>query len=733
MNKGKKFLSELKLYSDYLKWKDDLGRYETWDEAYDEILDQHLTKYGKGIQDLLDEVRPVVQAKGVLASQRNLQFRGDQIFKHNTKLYNCSVLYAYSPDMFKKGFYMLLSGCGLGISIKNKFIQHLPKISIRNGETLTHVIQDSIEGWAEAIHVLISSYVKHPSLDEHYYGKNIRFDYSLIRPKGAFISGGFKAPGPDGLKQSMEKIEEFLNVNPGKFTSYKVYNIFMHLSDAVLSGGVRRSAMNVVFDYEDKEMLYAKTGNWRQEKPHFARSNNSVGLIKGQFTKDQFQELLDLNKGDNDVGFVLQTTEDQMFNPCFEISFSFFDQIKDLNDTVIQMCNLTEISASYCKNRKGNLSVDKFYEQCRVAAILGTLQAGYTDFPFLGKQTEDIVAGEALLGVSITGWMDNLDLFNENILRKGAEIVKETNREVAKRIGINIAARTTCVKPSGNASVVLGTPSGIHPEHATTFFRVMQINKESEVAKWLLNNYPEMLEESRWSQTNSDYVIFVPIENDDDTYVKEELKDIDHIKMIELVQRNWVKPGTNPENCYNNNHYHNVSNTILIDNKEKITDYIFENQENFTAVSFLERTGDKDYTQAPNTSIMTEDGLIHNYEKGAILASGLIVDGLHAFNNDLWAACTALETGVLEGFNRQLKLLQEDWIRRAKKFAKNYFNNDLKKTIYCIKDVHLFHKWETINRRFKKVPKFEEILSKPEYVDIDTLASVACAGGSCEI
>lgn len=733
MDKGKKFLSELKLYSDYLKWNDKKNRYETWEEAYDEIFAQHIKKYKNIIAPELDKVRPLVYQKAVLASQRNLQFRGKLIEAHNTRLYNCSVLYAYSPDMFKKGFYMLLSGAGLGVSIKKMFTDYLPEISIRGEETVTHVVQDKIEGWCDAMHLLISTYCKHPSLDSTIYGKKIRFDFSLVRTKGAFITGGFKAPGSDGLKQSLEKIEKFLDDNPGEFIPYIVYNIFMHLSDAVLSGGVRRSAMDVIFDKDDTQMIYAKTGNWRQENPHFARSNNSVGLVKGTFTEKEFNFFLDLNNGDNDCGFVLQSSDTQLLNPCFEISFDFWNKITDLNDTVIQMCNLTEISATACKTKKGKLDKEMFYKQCEAASILGTLQAGYTSFPYLGKQTENIVAGEALLGVSITGWMDNLDLFNKDVLIKGAEIVKATNKRVANLIGINIAARTCCVKPSGNASVILMTPSGIHPEHSSNYFRIMQLNKESEVAKWLVKTYPDMLEESTWSATNSDYVVYMPIVNDPNGNFKDTLKDIDHIKMIELVQKYWVMTGRNVENCYAKNHHHNVSNTILIDDKKTISNYIFKHQNNFTAVSFLDRTGDKDYSQAPNTSVLMIDELISEYNNAAILASGLIIDGLHAFNNNLWSACNILETEKYEGFNRNLLLLQKDWVRRVKKFSKNYFKGNIKKTIYCLKDIHLYHKWEVINRSFKKVPDLKNILSKPEFVEIDTMGAISCSGGACEI
>lgn len=739
MSKGKEFLSELKLYTDYLKWDEDNGRYETWEEAVDKVLDTHRVKYGSSINGLLEEVRKPYYDKEFLASQRSLQFRGDLIHKNNAKLYNCCVSYVYSPDVFNKGLFILLSGTGLGVSLKNKFVSQLPPICKRGTEVKLHVVEDSIEGWAEASKVLLSSYVKHSSMEEEYFGYQIKFDFSQIRAKGAFITGGFRAPGPDGLKQSLERIDELLNNYVGgeeskPFKSIIAYDIFMHLSDAVLSGGVRRSAMNIVMDKDDTELINAKVGNWRTTHPWRARSNNSVGLIRGEFTEEEFKKFVDLNEGDNDLGFVFQTSEDEMFNPCFEIGFNFYDAIEDKSEAVFQFCNLCEVNASACKNSTNdNFNEQKFYDLCRTASIIGTLQAGYSEFPYLGKQTEDIVSGEALLGVSITGWMTRPELFDKDILTKGARIVKETNKEVADIIGINYSARSTTVKPSGNASVVLKTASGIHPEHSKRYFRIMQLNKESETAKYLEEHRPEMLENSVWSSTNSDYVVYSPCVNPEGTLYKEEMQGIKHLKLIQLVQKYWVKEGKREERCYVPTTEHNVSNTVIIDNKEEIVEYIFENQSEFTAVSFLSMFGDKDYNQAPFTSVLNTEDLIEKYGDGSMFMAGLIVDGLQYFEGDLWKATTHVMDREMpfEGTRAQV-LLKKDWVRRVKKFSANYFKKDISKTIYCMKDVHLWHKWNTISKNFKAVD-FTEILTKPEFIDVDTLASIACQGGSCEI
>ena len=739
MSKGKEFISQLKLYTDYLKWNDNLSRYETWNEACDSVLNTHILRYGEKVRPYIDEVKQSYYDKEFLSSQRNLQFREELIIRNNAKLYNCCVTYAYSPDVFDKGFFVLLSGAGLGVSLKRKFVSQLPSINKRERGVKMYTVEDSIEGWALAAKVLISSYCKHPSLLNEYYRYQIKFDFSQIRPKGAYIAGGFKAPGHEGLKQSLERIEMLLNSYLGNddkkpFKSIIAYDIFMHLSDAVLSGGVRRSAMDIIMDEDDEELINAKIGNWRQTHPWRARSNNSVGLMRNKFSKEKFQELINLNVGDNDLGFVFMSHEDELFNPCFEIGFNFYSRIISKLETVLQFCNLNEISASACCDKRGNFSETKFYELCRKSAIVGTLQAGFASFPYLGKQTEDIVSGEALLGVSITGWMTRPELFNSEILIRGAEVVKATNREVAKFIGINPAARTTTVKPSGNASVILKTASGIHPEHSKRYFRIMQLNKESETANYLSATCPEMLEESTWSSTNTDFVVYTPCENADVAIYKEDMQGVKHLKLIELVQNSWVKAGKTEELCYVKTTNHNVSNTVIIDNKEDIMDYIFENQDNFAAVSFLSLYGDKDYSQAPFTSVLNTQELIDRYGDGAIFMAGLIVDGLHYFNEDLWSAATHVlkKDHPITGTREQV-MLKKDWIRRAKQFSKNYFKGDLMKTMYCMKDVHLWHKWSIIHRNFKLID-YTEILNKPNFIDINDTAAIACAGpNGCEI
>lgn len=750
MQKGKKFLSDLKLHSDYFKWLEEKSRYETWDEACENIIDGHrkkYTEYSKEIEPYLQSALESMKDQTVLASQRNLQYRHDQIMKHNTRMFNCTSGHIARNRVFQEIFYLSLSGCGFGGGLLIPFVNNLSRLQKRTKGTKTFVIQDSIEGWADSLGVLMSSYFVDNQPFPEYAGYEVRFDYSSIREKGTFISGGFKAPGHEGLKQSLEKIETLIEkwiTNEGdKIRPILAFDIICHSADAVLSGGVRRSALNMIVDPNDDEMIHAKTGNWFIENPQRGRSNNSVLLFRNEVTKEQFEYLVKLNDGANDIGFVFANSWFDMFNPCFEIlkipvldniDFSkiHYDDVeayvkKNKKKFGIQGCNLTEINAEKCTTK------DKFLRACKDASILGTFQAGYTNFPYLGETSQKIFEREALLGVSITGWMNNPKLFNAELLEEGAQVVKDVNKELAFLIDINQAARTTCVKPSGNASVVLGTASGIHPEHSEKYFRIMQLNKESNTAKWLEDNMSFLLEESVWSSTKSDYVVFVPVENPKQGLFKKDMKGIKHLELIKLVQQHWVNAGTNPELCTYSPVNHNTSCTVIIDDKDLIVDYIWDNRNFFTAVSFISDYGDKDFNQAPFTSVLNLEEIVSTYGKGSILASGLVVDGLHYFNNNLWLACDHLldNTIPITG-NREQVLLKKYWIERAKKFSKNYFKGDLKKMVYCLKDIHLFHKWETVTRQFKEV-NFGEILDKPQYKDISDYASMACSGGSCEI
>ena len=726
------FLSETKFYDGYSRFKDESNTYETWEEAVDRVLSMHEENYSEHTNKLekyIEEARTAYKEQRVLGAQRALQFGGEQLKKHQMRMYNCTSSYADRPAFFGEFFYILLCGAGAGFSVQEHHVAKLPQISQRTKQAKGYIVEDSIEGWASALDVLMSSYFVGGGKHEDYEGRRVFFDLSQIRPKGAKISGGFKAPGPEGLRRALDKIEymlqglvmdtkESVNLRP-----INVYDICMHAADAVLSGGVRRSATICLFSPEDDQMMNAKTGNWFMDNPQRGRSNNSAVIVRDEATPEMFAKIMDSVKSFGEPGFYFTTSKEHTTNPCVEIGM--FPQYK--GESGWQGCNLTEINGGKCTTE------EDFYQACRAAAILGTLQAGYTDFKFISETSKKIFDREALLGVSITGWMNNPDiLFDEKVLKKGASIVKKVNKEVASIIGINAAARTTCVKPSGNASVLLQTASGIHAEHSPMYIRNVQMNKESEITQAISRTNPFMVEDSVWSAGGTDVVVSFPIVPKTGSLFKDNLYGVKHLELVKKAQKAWVVAGTNEDLCADKGLHHNVSNTIIVDDWDEVEKYVYKNRYSFSGISFLAPTGDKDYNQAPNTQVISADEMVNKYDQGAIFASGMVVDALKVFDN-LWTACaTAVGMGEDLSVESSENSAKKDWVRRFNAFAENYLEGDIKKTEYCLKDSYLLHKWNKIQKNLKPVD-WEADLTERVYTDVDTIGAAACAGGACEI
>ena len=726
------FLSETKFYDGYSRYIEDQSRYETWDEAVSRVINMHRNYYNKNgeLEKYLEEAQTAYSEQRVLAAPRSLQFGGEQLLKHQMRMYNCTSSYADRPSFFGEFFYILLCGAGAGFSVQTHHIDKLPNIKLRNKQAKGYVVEDSIEGWASALDVLLSSYFVGGGKYPEFEGRRIFFDLSQIRPAGSLISGGFKAPGPDGLRRCLDRVEYLIqgivlaaNAKETRLNPIHVYDICMHASDAVLSGGVRRSATICLFSPDDEQMMNAKTGNWFIDNPQRGRSNNSAVIVRDEVTKEQFSKIMESVKQFGEPGFYFVDSKEHTTNPCVEIGM--FPQ-KD-GESGWQGCNLTEINGGKCTTE------ENFYKACRAAAILGTLQAGYTDFKFIQPISKEIFDREALLGVSITGWMNNPDiLFDDKILRKGAKIVKEVNKEVAAIIGINPAARTTCVKPSGNASVLLQTASGIHAEHSKMYIRNVQMTKESEISQALLKSNPYMVEDSVWSAGGTDYVISFPILPKKGSIYKDDLLGVKHLELVKKAQQNWVVAGTNEDLCADEGLKHNVSNTIIVDDWTEVENYVFKNRNHFAGISFLPMTGDKDYNQAPNTAVIDDKQMVKEYGTAAIFASGMVVDSLKAFDN-LWNACaTAQGMGEDLSIESSENALKRDWIRRFKSFSENYMNGDIKKTEYCLKDAYLLHKWHKIQSNIKEIEWNNDITEK-KFIDVDTTGAAACASGECEI
>ena len=640
---GKQMMSQSKFYMGYSRWQDVEMRYETWTESVSRVMNMHRKKYAAVMCPELEEMiafaEQAYKDQLVLGAQRALQFGGEQIFKHEARMYNCSVSLCDRPRFFQEAMYMLLCGCGVGFSVQTQHIAKLPIVKKRYvKKSKVFTVPDTIEGWADAFGVLLSSYFDGGGEYPEYEGCQVHFDLSKIRPKGAMISGGFKAPGPEGLRQALQKCEDLIeallaeSVSPTPMKPITAYDFVMHMSDAVLSGGVRRSATICLFSKTDDEMLNAKTGDWFVTNPQRGRSNNSVVLLRNEITREEWAKIMLSVKQVGEPGFIFTENLDFCFNPCVEIGM--LPVYLPTMESGFQVCNLTEINGGMCSDKA------TYLRACKAASILGTLQAGYTNFTYLSEVSKKIIEREALIGVSITGWMNSPDiLFDKQNMLDGAEEVKHWNALVASLLGINPAARTTCAKPSGNASVLLRTASGIHGEHSPRYFRNVQMNEQDDVLSLFIERNPKMVEDSVWSSTGTDKVVSFPIETKPGSIYKSDLLGVKQLDYVKLAQQYWVEAGTRVDLCVDPNLRHNISNTITVDDWDEVEQYIFDNRQWFAGISLLSAMGDKAYAQAPFTEVFTAQQILDMYGEASMFASGLIVEGLHAFNDNLWVAC----------------------------------------------------------------------------------------------
>jgi ribonucleoside-triphosphate reductase len=631
---------------------------------------------------------------------------------------------------FQECFWLLLCGSGTGFSVQKHHVDKLPKLEHNppEGEGLKYTIEDSIEGWADALGVLLSSYFSDPIPEfEMYKNSYVVFDYSNIRPKGSVLSSGVgKAPGFEPLANGLEKIRTLLDrcISNGqkKLRPIDAYDIIMHSSDAVLSGGVRRSASLALFSHDDEEMAKAKTGNWFIDNPQRARSNNSALLLKDSTTLEEFEKLMQSVKEFGEPGFIWSDSTEMTFNPCVEVGMWPIDETTGKSGW--QGCNLSTINCSSIEDE------GDFYDRCKAAAIIGTLQAGFTKLEYLGQTSCNIFAREALLGVSLTGIMEKHELvLTEKVLKNGAKIAVETNKAIAELIGINQAARVTCLKPEGTSSSMLGTSSGIHPHHAKRYIRHVQANVLEAPLQHFKNYNPQACEKSSWSANDTDEVIKFPIEVPDGAKLKNQLPAVEMLSIVKETQKNWVYSGKNKKLCTQEYLSHNVSNTVTVkpDEWDDVTKYIYNHRKYFAGISLIPQSGDKDYPQAPFTTVYTSREIVKEYGDAALWCSGLIELGLNAFSNNLWSACDYVSMNQAKENDSKDKLL---FVTKMKNFAGKYFDGDIKRLTYCMKDVYNWKIYCDLFNSFKKVDYTQ--LSETE--DNTTgIEEISCAGGACLI
>mgnify|MGYP006156021517 FL=1 len=566
-------LSDITVHMKYAKYNPELNRRETWSELVDRNIAMHKKKYPELI-DQIDEAYKYVYDKKILPSMRSLQFAGKPIEISPNRLYNCSYLPADHPDCFSEIMFLLLSGCGVGYSVQQHHIKDLPNITKPfDKRTRRFVIGDSIEGWSDAVKVLIKSYLGDKRTSK------ILFDYTDIRPKGArLVTSGGKAPGPQPLKECLIKVEGILNAKEDGSTlsSIEVHDIICHIADAVLAGGIRRAALISLFSAADDEMISCKSGDWWESNPQRGRANNSAVLMRHKITEDFFMNLwkrVELS-GAGEPGIYLNNDKDWGTNPCCEIALRPF-----------QFCNLCEVNVSDISSQ-----ID-FNARVKAAAFIGTLQAGYTDFHYLREVWKETTERDALIGVSMTGIGSGAVLDFD--MSYAAKIVNKENARVAKLIGINKSARSTTVKPAGTTSLVLGTSSGIHAWHNDYYVRRMRVGKNEAIYTYLSVNHPELIEDE-FFRPHDTAVISVPQKAPEGSIMRTE-SPFDTLERVKRVATEWVKPGHRT-----GSNSHNVSATISLreDEWDEAGKWMWENRNHYNGLSVLPYNGGT-YTQAP--------------------------------------------------------------------------------------------------------------------------------------
>jgi len=577
MNISQEILSDIVVYNKYAKYIPSKQRRETWKELVTRNKEMHLAKFPK-LKEEIEEVYKLVYDKKVLPSMRSLQFAGKPIAINNSRIFNCSYLPIDDWRSFSEIMFLLLSGCGVGYSVQNHHIEKLPDVRIPK-KTRRFLVGDSIEGWADAIKVLMKAY----------FGMSTTrpiFDFRDIRPKGAeLITVGGKAPGPEPLKECLFQIQKVLDRKEDgePLKPIEAHDIICHIADAVLSGGIRRAALISLFDLHDNEMLTCKHGSWWEMNPQRGRANNSAVVIRSKVTKEDFNELwgkiVASNSGEPGVYF--SNDKDWGTNPCCEIALRPF-----------QFCNLTEINVSNIESQKD------LNERVKAGAFLGTLQASYTDFHYLRSIWNKTTEKDALIGVGMTG-IGSGEILKYN-LKEAAKEAKKTNAEIAKIIGVNKAARVTTVKPSGTSSLVLGTSSGIHAWHNDFYIRRMRLGKNEALYQYLANNHPELVEDD-FFKPNLQAVVSVPQKSPKGAIYRTESA-MDLLERTKKFNTEWVKKGHRKGANTNN-----VSATISVKQEEwkTVGEWMWENKDTFNGLAVLPYDNGS-YTQAPFEDITEE-------------------------------------------------------------------------------------------------------------------------------
>lgn len=564
-------LSDLTVYMKYAKYSPEVQRRETWTELVDRNKSMHLKKFPH-LAEEIENAYKYVYDKKALPSMRSMQFAGKPIEISPNRIYNCAYLPIDDWRAFGETMFLLLGGTGVGYSVQKHHVEKLPEIRKPDPKkSRRFLIGDSIEGWADAVKILVRAYFEG--------GSTPLFDFSDIRPKGAqLITSGGKAPGPQPLKECLLKIQGILDnkVDNDKLTSIEVHDIVCHIADAVLTGGIRRAALISLFSADDEDMIAAKSGAWWELNPQRGRANNSAVLLRNKVTEEFFNTLWEKIRasGAGEPGIYFNNDKDWGTNPCCEIALRPY-----------QFCNLCEVNVSDV------IDQEDLDARVKAAAFIGTLQASYTNFHYLRPIWQRTTEKDALIGVGMTGIGSGAA--QKLNLKQAAEIVKEENERVATLIGINPAARCTTIKPSGTSSLTLGTSSGIHAWHNDYYLRRIRVGKNEAIYTHLAINHPELIEDE-YFRPHDTAVISVPQKAPEGSILRHESA-LDLLERVKFFYQNWIKPGHR-----SGQNTHNISATVSIKDEEweAVVKWMWENRKSYNGLSVLPFS-EHTYMQAP--------------------------------------------------------------------------------------------------------------------------------------
>jgi len=575
MELSNQILSDITVYMKYSRFLPDSDRRETWEELVTRNMEMHIKKY-PSLEEEIREKYDSVFSKKNLPSMRSLQFGGKPIEISPNRIYNCAYLPIDDWRAFGETMFLLLGGTGVGFSVQKHHIEELPEINKPNpNRSRRFLVADSIEGWADAVKVLMKSYFSG--------GSTVAFDFRDIRPKGArLITSGGKAPGPQPLKECLIKIEGILSQkhNNEKLSTVEVHDIICYIADAVLAGGIRRAALISLFSADDNDMISAKSGAWWELNPQRGRANNSAVLVRNKITQEFFLDIwkkIELS-GSGEPGIYFTNDKDWGTNPCCEIALR-----------PNQFCNLTEVNVSDVQSQ------EDLNQRVTSAAFIGTLQAGYTDFHYLRPIWQRTTEKDALVGIGLTGiGSGQAQKFS---LKEAAECAKAENERVAALIGINKAARITTIKPAGTSSLTLGCSSGIHAWHNDYYVRRIRVGKNEPIYTYLYMNHPELVEDE-YFRPHDTAVISIPQKAPAGSILRHESA-FDLLERVKWFYNNWIKPGHK-----NGMNTHNISATVSIKKDEEINEWpaigewMWENRNCYNGLSVLPYDGGS-YIQAP--------------------------------------------------------------------------------------------------------------------------------------